>query len=166
MPSERFVDALNEQIANEFSAAHQYVAVGVHYEAQTFPRLARFFYEQADEEREHAMKMVRHLLDTSSPVSLGSVKAPAKEFADHVEPVKIALDQERKVSVQITKLLELARDTNDHASEQFMQGFVEEQVEEEATMQDLLAVAERTREIPMLLEEYLARDKPGRSVAS
>jgi bacterioferritin B len=161
MPSERFVDALNEQIANEFVAAHQYVAVGVHYEAETFPRLARFFYEQAEEEREHAMKMVRYLLDTNAPVNLGSIKAPTKEFTDHVEPVKLALEQERKVTVQIAKLLELARETNDHASERFMQGFVEEQVEEEATMQDLFAVAERTREIPMLLEEYLARDKPG-----
>jgi ferritin len=161
MPSERFVDALNEQIANEFAAAHQYVAVGVHYEGETFPRLAQFFYKQAEEEREHAMKMVRYLLDTNAPVNLGPIKAPTKDFADHVEPVKLGLEQERKVSVQISKLLELARQTNDHASERFMQGFVEEQVEEEATMQDLLAVAERTREIPMLLEEYLARDKPG-----
>jgi ferritin len=166
MPSERFVEALNEQIGNEFAAAHQYIAVGVHYETETFPRLAHFFYEQAEEEREHAMKMVRYLLDTNSPVNLGSVKAPSGQFADHVEPVRIALEQERKVSVQIAKLLELARETNDHASERFMQGFVEEQVEEEATMQDLLAVAERTREIPMLLEEYLARDKPGQHAGS
>jgi ferritin len=161
MPSERFIDALNEQIGNEFAAAHQYVAVGVFYEGQTFPRLAHFFYEQADEEREHAMKMVRYLVDTSSPVNLGEIKAPTKQFADHIEPVRRALEQERKVSVQISKLLELARETNDHASERFLHDFVGEQVEEEATMQDLLAVAERTREIPMLLEEYLARDKPG-----
>jgi bacterioferritin B len=161
MPSERFVDALNEQIGNEFAAAHQYVAIGVHYEAETFPRLAKFFYEQADEEREHAMKMVRYLLDTDSPVKLGTVAAPSLEFPDHVQPVKLALDQEKRVSVQIGGLLEIARETNDHASERFIQWFVEEQVEEEATMQDLLAVAERTREIPMLLEEYLARDKPG-----
>jgi bacterioferritin B len=161
MPSERFIDALNEQIGNEFAAAHQYIAVGIYYEAQTFPRLARFFYEQAEEEREHAMKMARYLLDTSSPVNLGAINSPTKEFADHVEPVRLALEQERKVSVQISKLLELGRETNDHASERFMHDFVEEQVEEEATMQDLLAVAERTREIPMLLEEYLARDKPG-----
>lgn len=161
MPSERFVEALNEQIANEFAAAHQYVAIGVHYEAETFPRLARFFYDQADEEREHAMKMVHYLLDTSSPVRLGAVEAPTRQFADHVEPVKVALEQERRVTVQIGKLVDIARETNDHPSETFMQWFVEEQTEEEATMQDLLAVAERTREIPMLLEEYLARDKPG-----
>jgi ferritin len=162
MPSERFVDALNEQIGNEFAAAHQYVAIGVHYDGQTFPRLAKFFYDQAEEEREHAMKMVRYLLDTESPVRLGPVAPPSLEFPDHVHPVKLALEQEKRVSVQIGSLMDIARETNDHASERFMQWFVEEQVEEEATMQDLLAVAERTRDIPMLLEEYLARDKPGR----
>jgi bacterioferritin B len=161
MPSERFVEALNEQIANEFGAAHQYVAIGVHYEGETFPRLARFFYEQAEEEREHAMKMVRYLLDSDSPAKLSSIDAPTREFADHIAPITLALEQERRVTVQIAKLLELARETNDHPSERFIQGFVEEQVEEEATIQDLLNVAERTREIPMLLEEYLARDKPG-----
>jgi bacterioferritin B len=161
MPSERFVDALNKQIAREFAAAHQYVAIGVHYEEQTFPRLARFFYEQAEEEREHAMKMVRHLLDTGAQVSFDSIEAPSAKFDDHIAPIALALEQERSVSVEISKLVELAGETKDYASAQFLQWFVEEQVEEEATIQDLLAVAERTREIPMLLEEYLARDKPG-----
>jgi hypothetical protein len=58
MASERFVDALNAQIAREFAASHQYVAVGAYYAGETFPRLAAFFYEQADEEREDALKMV------------------------------------------------------------------------------------------------------------
>jgi bacterioferritin B len=163
MPSERFIDALNEQIAAEFAAAHQYVAIGAYYEGQTFPRLARFFHDQAGEEREHAMKMVRYLLDTDAQVSFGSIEAPSGDFADHTAPIAAALEQERRVSVQIGKLLEIARETNDHASERFIQWFVEEQVEEEATMGDLFTVAERTREIPMLLEEYLAREKPGRS---
>jgi len=161
MPSERFVDALNEQIANEFAAAHQYVAIAVHYEAQTYPRLARFFHEQADEEREHAIKMARYLIDTNSPVNFGEIASPSSDFANHVAPIELALEQEKRVSVQIAKLLELARETKDHPSERFIQDFVEEQVEEEATMNDLLAVAERTRDVPMLLEEYLARDKPG-----
>lgn len=158
MPTERFVSALNDQIGREFAAAHQYVAVGAHYDATTFPQLAKLFYEQAEEERGHAMKMVRYLLDTGSPVELGEIAAPRKDFADHVEPVKLALEQEKRVTVQISELFQIARETNDYASEQFMQEFVEEQVEEEASMSSLLEVAERTREIPMLLEEYLARE--------
>lgn len=160
MVSERFVAALNDQIAREFAAAHQYVAIGAHYEGETFPRLATFFYEQAEEEREHAMKMVRYLLEKDAPVNLGSIDAPKARFSNHIEPIELALEQERGNTVKISELFEIARDTKDYASEQFMQWFVEEQVEEEASMGSLLAVAERTREIPMLLEEYLAREKP------
>jgi ferritin len=158
MPTERFVAAMNDQIGREFSAAHQYVAIGAHYEAQTFPRLAHFFYEQAEEEREHAMKMVRYLLDTNSPLDLSSIEAPRKDFSDHVEPVRLALEQEKTVTVRVAELFQIARETNDYASEQFMQWFLQEQVEEESAITSLLDVAERTRDIPMLLEEYLARE--------
>jgi bacterioferritin B len=161
MPSERFVEALNAQIAREFAAAHQYTALGAYYAGETFPRLAEFFYKQADEEREHALKMVNFLLDRDEKVDFGEVARPRGAFADHVEPIKLALEQERGVTVRISELFEIARETKDYPSEQFMHWFLEEQVEEESSMQDLLAVAERTREIPMLLEEYLARDTPG-----
>ncbi len=158
MPSERFATALNEQVGREFAAAHQYVSIGTHYEDQTFPRLAQFFYEQAEEERGHAMKMVRYMLDTNCDVELGTIAAPTNHFTNHIDPIKLALEQERKVTVHISELFEIARETKDYQSEQFVEWFLQEQVEEESTMQDLLAVAERTREIPMLLEEYVARE--------
>ena len=161
MASERFVDALNAQIAREFAAAHQYVAIGVYYTAETFPRLAAFFYEQAEEEREHAMKMVNYLLDREATPDIGAIETPRKTFGDHVEPIKLALEQERSVTVRISELFEIARETRDYQSEQFIQWFLAEQVEEEAVMSDLLTVAERTKTIPTLLEEYLHRDKPG-----
>jgi ferritin len=158
MPSERFVEALNEQIGREFRAAHQYTAVGAYYDRMTFPRLAKFFYDQAEEERGHALKMVGYLRDTGSDLSLGEVPAPRTEFADHVEPIRLALESEQKVTVAISGLFEIARETNDYASESFMQWFVDEQVEEESSMDALLQVAERVREYPMMLEEFLARD--------
>ena len=158
MPSERFVTALNEQIGKEFTAAHQYTAVAAYYDRLTFPRLAKFFYDQAEEERGHALKMVNYLRDTGSELSLGAVGAPRAEFADHIEPIKLALEQEKKVSVAIAEIFEIARETNDYASESFMQWFVDEQVEEESTMDALLQVAERVREYPMMVEEFLARD--------
>jgi bacterioferritin B len=161
LASERFVAALTAQIAREFTAAHQYVAVGNYYAAETYPQLAGFFYGQAEEEREHAMKMVNYLIDRGVQPDIGAVGAPRGAFGDHVEPIRIAFKQERKVTVQISELFEIARETRDYTSEQFMQWFLEEQVEEEAAMGDLLAVAERTVSVPMLLEEYLARDKPG-----
>ena len=163
MPSERFVDALNDQISREFAAAHQYTAIGAHYAQETYPRLASFFYAQAEEERGHAMKMVEYLLDQNARVDFGEVPAPQAQFPDHVAPIRLALEQERSVTVQISGLFEIARETRDYQSEQFMHWFLEEQVEEESAMSDLLAVAERTRDIPMLLEEYLARETPGDS---
>ena len=161
MASERFLDALNAQVAREFAAAHQYVAVGNYYAAETYPRLAAFFYKQADEEREHAMKMVNYLLDRGAAPDIGAIDSPRQSFGDHVEPITIALEQEKKVTVRISELFEIARETRDFQSEQFMLWFLQEQVEEEASMTDLLAVAERTRTVPMLLEEYLARETPG-----
>jgi ferritin len=157
-PSERFVEELNNQIAREFAAAHQYTAIGAYYDRLTYPRLAHFFFEQASEERGHALKMVGYLKDTDSPLRLGEVAAPRTEFADHIEPIKLALEAERKVTVQIGELFKIARETNDYASESFMQWFVDEQVEEESSMEGLLTVAERVREYPMMLEEFLARD--------
>jgi bacterioferritin B len=161
MASERFLDALNAHVAREFAAAHQYVAVGNYYAAETYPQLAAFFYKQADEEREHAMKMVNYLLDRGAAPDVGAIDSPRQTFGDHVESIKIALEQEKKVTVRISELFEIARETRDFQSEQFMLWFLEEQVEEEASMSDLLAVAERTRTVPMLLEEYLARETPG-----
>ena len=161
MASERFVAALTEQIAREFAAAHQYVAIGNYYAAETYPQLMSYFYEQADEEREHAMKMVTYLIDRGIQPDIGGVESPKGTFGDHVEPIRLALEQERQVTIKISELFEIARETRDYASEQFMHWFLEEQVEEEAAMGDLLAVAERTVSVPMLLEEYLARDKPG-----
>jgi ferritin len=158
MPSERFVAALNEQIAREFAAAHQYIAIGAYYEAHTFPRLAKFYFDQGEEERGHAMRIINHLLESGATPDIADVPAPKSRFEDHVEPIRLALENERAVTVEIGKLFDLARETRDHAGEVFMQWFVEEQVEEEARMQSLLTVAERVREFPMMLEEFLARD--------
>jgi ferritin len=157
-PSERFVDALNAQIGREYAAAHQYTAIAAWYDAETYPRLAQFFYDQADEERVHARKMTDYLLETGQPVRLGEVKAPVNDFPDHVEPIRLALEQERQVTVDIDKLVEIARETRDNASQIFLQWFVSEQVEEEDSVASLLQVAERVREYPMMLEEFLARD--------
>ena len=157
MPS-RFTDTLNEQIGHEFGASQQYVAIAVHYDAQTLPQLAGHFYRQAVEERNHAMMMVQYLLDAGEKAAIPGVDAPRTEFADTVEPVALALDQERRVSGQINALAGVARETGDYAGEQFMQWFIKEQVEEVSSMSDLLRVVERARENPLLAEEYLARE--------
>jgi ferritin len=160
MPTDAFIKRLNEQVAYEFAASQQYVAVAVYYDAEALPRLAAFFYAQALEERNHAMMMIQYLLDAGEEAPIPGVSEPRSGFADVVEPVSIALDQERKVSDQIAELAGLARDGGDYQSEQFMQWFLKEQVEEVATMSDLLKVVERGRDNPLLVEEHLAREAP------
>jgi ferritin len=160
MPAEAFVTRLNEQIAHEYAAHQQYVAIAVHYDGETFPQLARFFYRQALEERDHAMMMVQYLLDADADVTIPGVEAPQAGFADIVEPVALALAQERRVTDQINALAAVAREHGDYTSEQFMQWFIKEQVEEVATMSDLLRVVERSRDDPMEVENFMAREHP------
>jgi bacterioferritin B len=161
MPDQAFVDRLHEQIGNEFAASQQYVAVAVYYDAETLPRLASFFYRQALEERNHAMMMVQYLMDAGVDPDVPGVGAPETSFADVVAPVALALEQEKRVTGQINELANLAREHGDYTSEQFMQWFIKEQVEEVSSMSDLLRVVERARENPLLAEEFLARETVG-----
>lgn len=156
-----FAGALNDQIANEFSASMQYVGVAVHYDAETLPRLAGFFYRQAAEERTHAMMMVQYLLDVDEEVRIPDIRGQQSRFDDSIAAVRMALEQERRVGEEIYALFELARETRDYRAEQFMQWFVKEQVEEVALMQDLLNVVERSSDNLLLVEDYLARERPG-----
>lgn len=158
MPAARFVEQLNTQIGNEFTAHHQYLACAVYYDALTMPRMAAFFYGQALEERAHAMMMVQYLLDTDADVVIPGVEAPIPTFDDVVAPIALALAQEKRVTEQINTLLRIARDESDFASEQFMQWFIKEQVEEVATMSDLLAVVRRNHDDIEDIEEYVARE--------
>jgi len=158
MTQSRFAEALNGQIAYEFGASQQYIAIAVHYDSETLPRLAAHFYQQSLEERNHAMMMVQYLLDAGLDVTIPGVAAPQTSFGDVVEPVALALSQERRVTEQIGGLATLARENGDYAGEQFMQWFIKEQVEEVASMSSLLKVVERARENPLLAEEYLVRE--------
>jgi len=157
----RYTEALNEQIAYEFGASQQYVAIAVHYDAQTLPQLAAHFYRQAVEERNHAMMMVQYLLDSDEQVLVPAVEAPQVSFSDVVAPVQLALDQERRVTSQIQQLAITAREEGDLVAEQFMHWFLQEQREEVSSMSALLQVVERSRENVMLVEDYLARESGG-----
>jgi bacterioferritin B len=165
MAAARFVERLNEQIAYEFAASQQYIANAVFYDGQTLPRLAAFFYAQAVEERNHAMMMVRYLLDADADVTIPGVSMPEVEFADVVAPVVLALEQERRVSDQIAALVGVAREEGDYLSEQFVQWFLKEQVEEVSTMSSLLAVVKRSIDAPNFVEDYLAREHGGGEAA-
>lgn len=154
----RFTDTLNAQVASEFGASQQYIAIAVHYDAQTLPQLAAHFYQQAVEERNHAMMIVQYLLDSGETVVTPAVSAPKAAFDDDREPVVLALAQEKTVTEQIARLVQIAREDNDPVGERFLGWFLDEQREEVASMSALLAVIDRAgTENMLLVEEYLVR---------
>jgi bacterioferritin B len=161
MSDKSFAALLNEQVGHEFAAHQQYVALAVYYDGETLPRLAAFYYRQALEERNHAMMIVQYLLDADHPVTIPAVEAPETSFSDIVGPVELALAQEKRVTGQINALAGKAREEGDYQGEQFMQWFIKEQTEEVATASDLLKVVQRSKDNPLLAEEYLARESLG-----
>jgi ferritin len=161
MADQSFTDALNGQISNEFAASQQYVGAAVYYDTETLPRLAAFFYRQAVEERNHAMIMVQFLLDTDEEVRIPDIKSQQTSYDDVTGPVRMALEQEKRVSDEIFALFKLARDKGDYRAEQFLTWFVKEQVEEVSSMTDLLNVCERAKDSPLLIEDFLVREQLG-----
>lgn len=154
----KFHALLQEQIFNEFTAAQQYVAIAVYFDAEDLPRLAQHFYGQAVEERNHAMMMVRHLLDRDLRVEIPGADAVRNQFDGPCDALALALDLERTVTDQVTRLAAVARDEGDYLGEQFMQWFLKEQVEEMSLMSTLLRVADRAGSNLFELENYVARE--------
>jgi ferritin len=161
MADQKFADALNEQISNEFAASQQYIGAAVYYDSETLPRLASFFYRQAVEERNHAMIMVQYLLDTDEEVRIPDIKSQQTTYDDVTGPVKMALEQEKRVTDEINALFKLARDSGDYSAEEFLMWFIKEQVEEVRSMNDLLNVVEQANGNVLLIEDFLSREKIG-----
>jgi ferritin len=156
----KFHDLLRAQVRNEFTAAQQYVALAVWFDNEDLPQLAKHFYRQSLEERNHAMMIVQYLLDSDIHVQIPGIDDVRNEFADASELIELALAQEREVTEEIITLAKIARDTDDYKGEQFMQWFLKEQVEEVAQMTTLLNVVRRAAAGGNLfdVENYLARE--------
>ena len=156
--SKKINDAINQQIGNEFGASLQYVAIATHFDLEALPQLAAHFYKQAEEERDHAMRFVRFLVETDGEIVLPSVPAPKAKFSSAEEAVKLSLDWEVEVTGQIHRLVEMAKKESNYTTDNFLQWFVKEQLEEVSSMDNLLKVVQRAGEKGLLrVEEYLAR---------
>ncbi len=160
MTKSKFNDLLSLQIGNEFSASQQYVAVAVWFANQDLPQLARYFFRQSVEERNHAMMMVQYMLDRDVPVEVPGVPAVRNDFASVTEPLALALQQEKEVTRSIEGLFRAARAEDDALGEQFMLWFLKEQVEEVAAMTTLLNIAERADNL-FDIENFIARETVG-----
>jgi ferritin len=146
--SEKLANMMNQQIGNEMGAAMQYTQIAAYFDMRSLPKFAEFFYAQAIEEQEHAMKFLHYLLDIGAEVKIPAIEAPVYEIADTAASFQMSLDWENEVTAQI------------HAMMTFLQWFVTEQVEEVSSMETLLEVVQRVGEKNLfMIESYLVRDE-------
>ena len=158
LASETLVGSFNRQVGHEMHASLQYMAIAAHFDAENLPQLAAFFYRQATEEREHALKFVRFIVDVGGRVEIPNVEAPRSRFSSAVEAVSESLSWERAVTEQIYGLVEIAKGESNYIALRFLDWFVNEQLEEVTLMDQLLSLVERAGDNLLLIEDYLSRN--------
>ncbi len=158
LASQKIVDAFNRQIGNELGASNQYVAIASHFSEENLDELSQFFFRQAEEEREHAMKFVHFILDVGGHVEIPQIAEPKNKFETAAEAVQASLDWEQEVTQQIYGLVELCQEERNHIALRFLDWFVTEQLEEVSLMDSLLGIVKRAGEDNLLyVEDYLSR---------
>jgi ferritin len=138
MISKKMEKALNEQLNFEMYSAYIYLAMSAHCEGKGLKGFANWFYIQYQEEMTHAMKFYNFVLDQSAEVELEAVKKPKKDYDTLLSIFEETLSHEREVTKRIYKLVDLALDERDHGTNAFLQWFVTEQVEEEASVNQII----------------------------
>ena len=160
-------DAINAQIGIEFAASLQYDAIGAHFDYLSLPHLSKFFYKQSSEERTHAHRFMKFILDAGSRVVIPAIEAPVSEFKFAKDAIKLSLDQEISVTESINAIYDLSLKANDHITSTFLHWFIREQVEEVSSMSDLLKTVERAGEGGLLfVEQFLAQGSLGSSLGA
>lgn len=156
--SETLNAALNAQVGHELLNSHQYVAIAAYFESECLFGLAKLFSKQAEEEREHAMKFVKFVLDAGGRLAVPAVPAPQNEFRSAEEAAQLAYDSELKTTRQVYDLVELASAEKNHIAVNFLQWFVSEQLEEVSSAATRLSVIKRAGPSVLMVEAYLAHD--------
>jgi ferritin len=144
---------MNEQIGHEYGASLQYVNIAAYFDDVGLPTLRDHFFKQADEERQHAMKFVRYILDAGGHLEIPMVPAPRHAFESAEQAVSLALEWEYTVTKQINALLERASAERDYVAHDFLEWFAREQLEEVSSMDTLLKMIRRTGESGLMLVE-------------
>ena len=157
MISQQLSDAISAQVGREFGASMQYLQIAAYFEGLALERAAKLFFDQAEEEREHALKFLHYVLDAGGEIHIPPIDAPKSNFASPEEAVGAALKWEMEVTDQVNNLMEIALSERDHIARQFLDWFENEQLEEVSKMDKLLRVVKSVgdRNIYML-EAYLS----------
>ena len=149
--------AINEQIGHELAASHQYVAIAAYFDGLALKRLAKMFYRQGEEEREHAMKFAHYVVEAGGNLEIPTIPAPKAIFKSVEEAVQLSLDWELEVTRRINGLMDIAVSQKDYLGQDFLRWFVTEQLEEVSTMQNLMQVVKTAGERNLImLEAYIS----------
>jgi ferritin len=146
MISQKLGTAINAQVGHELGASHQYIAIAIYFDQEGLPALAQHFYKQSVEERGHAMRFVKFLIDAGGDVKVPAIPAPKTGFKSAADAVKLALESEIRVTAQINALVDQAIADKDHGGRNALEWFVNEQREEMASMDTLLRMVKRAGE--------------------
>ncbi len=158
MISKKMNAALNTQVGNELAASNQYVQIAAYFDAEGLPILAKHYFNQASEERDHAMRFVRLILDGGGDLKMPQVPAPKPTFKTALEAVQLALDSEIKVTKQINEIVDLAVTERDHIMKNGLDWFVNEQREEVTSADTLVRMVKRAGEAGLFHVEAFLRD--------
>ena len=129
---------LNEQIVHELYSSNAYLAIASHLDGLGLKVLSHFFFRQSDEERMHALKFLHYVLEVGGEVEVGAVPAAPSDIASVEQAVETSLKQEQEVTRLIHAIHKLAIEADDYRTQSFLKWFIDEQIEEEATMTELL----------------------------
>ncbi len=146
MLSEKLTEALNEQMNYEFYSAHVYLATAAYCSAESLDGFANFFLVQSEEERFHAMKFYNFINDMGERAAISGMDHPSNTFNSILQTFENSLEHEKEVTRRIYRLADLAMDEREHATMTFLNWFIEEQVEEEASFDTLIQRLKRVGE--------------------
>lgn len=159
-------EALNAQVNEELYSAYLYAAMAAYFEDKSLKGFSSWMRVQADEELAHARRIIDHLYDRSARVEFKAIAEPKKEWGSPLEAFEDAYKHECHISECINKISTLAAKENDHATHNFLEWFVAEQVEEEANADDMVQQLKLVEGAPggLFLLDREAAQRAGASV--
>lgn len=148
MLDKKMHEKLNEQIQEEMFSAYLYLAMSAWAEDNNYTGAAAWFSSQAQEEMVHAMKFYNYIIERGEPVELLELKKPQKEWKSLLQAYEDALAHEKHITGKIHDLVNLAIELKDHGTNQMLQWFVEEQIEEEASADEVIQKLKMVKDAP------------------
>ena len=157
--SQALNDAFNEQIGKELTSSNLYLNIAAYFDDRALRKLAAFFFKQAEEERQHALKFIEYLGDVDGKVAVPAIVATKADYETAEEAIQTSFEAELDISASIHRLMDMALADRDYPAQEFLRWFITEQVEEVRTMEDMLKVAKVSGERSVIMvEAYLVHN--------